>query len=135
MYLYIYVYKFMNNDVFCSLMYLSFKRQKPLFLLKTFNFELNSSNKAILIQRKIQSIFLCCLWAFDQLEVPDGVYDGNLQSLVSISLAFKSWRTLLYRNLERRDSPIQFLGPCPNPVKPNLLGLFSGLKFSGSNLS
>ena len=73
-------------------MYLSFIRQKQLFLLKTLNFELNSSNKAILIQRKIETIFLCCLWAFDQLEVPDGVNDGNLQSLVSIPLAFKSRR-------------------------------------------
>ena len=30
---------------------------------------------------------------------------------------------------------MQFLGPWPNPVKPNLLGLFSGSQLSGSNWS
>ena len=60
-----------------------------LFLLKSFHFEFNSSNEAILVQRKIQTIFLCSLGGLDQPEVPDSVYDCNLQSLVSISLAFK----------------------------------------------
>ena len=30
---------------------------------------------------------------------------------------------------------MQFLGPWPKPVKPNLFGLFSGFQLSGSNWS
>ena len=71
-----------------------------LLLLKTFNLEFNSSNEAILVQRKIQGIFLCSLGTFDQSEVPDSVYDCNLQSLVGISLAFKKGRMINKLNRE-----------------------------------
>ena len=72
------------------------------FFSQILNFEFKSSNKTILAKWKGQILLICSFWAFQELEVPDGVYDGNLQSLVSISLAFESWR-ILYRYLERRS--------------------------------
>ena len=59
--------------------------------LQCLNFELDSTNKSITPDRKTQSVFSVGLGAFQKAKVPDGVDDGNLESLVSVPHTFKQW--------------------------------------------